>query len=1034
MSAASFSPESGERLLAYSESAEAQLTFVGFLPTGCFCVEVYVAALPAASNTSLRLLWTDQLNVTQQRSAANTTASSSSCQMQAQANTLLSANVTSQQTMLQSLSTISTVASAAAASNASTVGCPQVQANPGTTNSTTSTNTTVSGTLLTLLAGSFTTASVANLSQSDAYAVVTLAGSVLQQLTAVYVPTPNTTNLTSSSVIGQSMSSVPTPMEQTAFDSATSVVAVLLSLLSANTLNSSSVVTSAVSNQLASSLGSLVQSSQSLLVSGDGDNTDVACSRYAASVSQVHSLLNTSMQQTTVPADMQRDGSVAAASSFVNLGFFASGWQVTAGSGSGNASTPLSGGPPLSLPVDALSAVVGADTSIRVRILQVSGVWARCATANETLNSTDGLANSVVAAARAATAVVSSNIATIDMTMPNGLAYDVANLTQPITFQLVAQPPDEASASATVPSCSWYDEATYSWSTDGCNTTVLPSVDNTTTTVLCSCSHLTDFGVIYADAKDAAALAAVVHGFAGYLVLLVVYVLTCIVTAYQLGRLLHLDALKDKLMSRVISVMGRGSTATQAYHSRDDSRLSPATSGSTLVLIEHLLVFLISLCRAASMGVYYTFDSDVSFTAVSTLSILPLVGNMWVYSFVIFQWSAIYYNAVRGGGVGEADFSSNSLQRLRAVFYAVMSAVTAVVFCLLLAIDQSHTSAEQERLAFVGILVTLVVVGVTSALLFSVGLMLVYSLTRDFTSRHATKLFLLALTFSCTLLGQSLVLVHQSVTAGNIYTEFNKDNMMYYGLDAVGHVLVLAMFARSVQAAADQRKKQPSQASTTNASLKAVSSTQPSQASEKTGAKAIELSAFDRPSFHHNGSAMARPQQNGTPRSNSHSNASTNQVRAASGSRTQPPLLASPSRHSSSNNGRLAAWSTNGLVHPMSRLDTLNDDEQLETVPASHHESTVATPTPTSPPTARDASSPRTRFHRLLPPLAVPSSPSGATNAAWSPFRPLLSKTGASVSPSSGARMQGTVAYTPSAVLSPLSGQRSSWFGNELQR
>ena len=92
------------------------------------------------------------------------------------------------------------------------------------------------------------------------------------------------------------------------------------------------------------------------------------------------------------------------------------------------------------------------------------------------------------------------------------------------------------------------------------------------------------------------------------------------------------------------------------------------------MLIEHLLLLAITMARASSMAILYHYDTSVSFSTEAALSLLPLVGNLWVYSFVVFQWSAVYWNACRGGSVGEADFGSSSIVRLRIAFYLVMSA------------------------------------------------------------------------------------------------------------------------------------------------------------------------------------------------------------------------------------------------------------------------------------------------------------------------------------------------------------------------
>ena len=60
----------------------------------------------------------------------------------------------------------------------------------------------------------------------------------------------------------------------------------------------------------------------------------------------------------------------------------------------------------------------------------------------------------------------------------------------------------------------------------------------------------------------------------------------------------------------------------------------------------------------------------MAYGTLSTLSIVPLVLNLWVFGFVIFQWTAVYYNAVRGGAVGEADPVEHVRHRLLELAFA----------------------------------------------------------------------------------------------------------------------------------------------------------------------------------------------------------------------------------------------------------------------------------------------------------------------------------------------------------------------------
>ena len=656
-----------------------------------------------------------------------------------------------------------------------------------------------------------------------------------------------------------------TPMTQATFDTASAVVGLLLAALqqaaaATSTSNGSSTAATSTSSSsstsftssaqqanvaVASVLGNLVQASQAALSSsssGSSSGADsstedddeqaaqlqAACARFVTSSAQVQQLVNATLQQAQAGANTSAPGTLLTTQPLSTAAFSAQAFQLTAepsssssSSNSSNASSSL-GGVGLSVPAGELPWTSAGSSCVSVRVVQVSGQWALCG-GGQQLSSGSASAGSP-SSSPATAPTLSSNMVSIDVTDAAGTAMAVSGLQQPIEFDLVASLPSglgglvdtsslspvnvSAALSGLLPTCSWYDPVLLSWSTAGCNSSV-SSLTSDAVSVHCSCSHLTDFGIIYAMAGSGDGLAAITTGFPGYLVLLVVYIVLWLLTLVQLTRILNIadSAWVTERWSRLRAPLITSKDRMAGMHST--RRTSSLSSASQLVLLEHVLVFVMTTCRACSMCILYRYDSSVSFAALSGLSLLPLVLNEWVYGFVIFQWSAIYLNAVRGGGVGECDFASSSMLRLRVAFYLTMSVVSLCVVGLYVGVVLCEgEAAVQQQLAYAGILLTLCFIALLASLLFTLGLALVYSLTRDFASRHATKLFLIAATFSCTLLGQAMTLLHQAAQPNSIRDNLNTDDMFYYSLDAAGHALVLYMFKRSVRNAEAERRKQ----------------------------------------------------------------------------------------------------------------------------------------------------------------------------------------------------------------------------------
>jgi len=138
----------------------------------------------------------------------------------------------------------------------------------------------------------------------------------------------------------------------------------------------------------------------------------------------------------------------------------------------------------------------------------------------------------------------------------------------------------------------------------------------------------------------------------------------------------------------------------------------------------------------------------------------------FLFTFIIFAWAAIYHAARQAN-------QSNPFQAFQNLFLSLNVLIGAVICVLFVLMAQSHDVHQVYVYSLVGSLITAITaismsVGFTvyGVLCFTlvvahinVGLLLVRSLTRDFTSSHAKKLFVVACSFGLAFAGESITLV-----------------------------------------------------------------------------------------------------------------------------------------------------------------------------------------------------------------------------------------------------------------------------------
>jgi len=369
---------------------------------------------------------------------------------------------------------------------------------------------------------------------------------------------------------------------------------------------------------------------------------------------------------------------------------------------------------------------------------------------------------------------VVSEITTIDITLSNGEVVDISELNGPIEFlvplrsnhSLPAPPdpkcPDGQTAVAPVDptsalTCSFWDVANQTWSNEGCRN--LGYAANKTA-IKCSCGHTTEFAILYHAEKAAAGGCESIESELGlfyYLIFFSLYMLVASISAFQLARILRSTRCKHWLMS-----------------------------------VEHGLVMCVGLFRAWNMINYYVLYQYIPLLHITIISGVPHLFTSWIFTFVIFAWAAIYHSSI----AGKRD--ENPFREYQSRFIALNATISVALFTLFVLMSQSHDLDQQELYFQAGVTI-IAVVSICFAVFFIVyGVLIVRSLTRDFASPYARKLFIVAVAFSCGFFASSGILL-VSVLDSSLHNSYLiVFNCAYFSLDIVVLGIVLGLFKKSV--------------------------------------------------------------------------------------------------------------------------------------------------------------------------------------------------------------------------------------------
>jgi hypothetical protein len=317
--------------------------------------------------------------------------------------------------------------------------------------------------------------------------------------------------------------------------------------------------------------------------------------------------------------------------------------------------------------------------------------------------------------------------------------------------------------------CGWRDEQTGVFETDGCVGTIeMKSINETFEEpgVNCKCSHLTEFALLRFQAQQTVSCepGSIFTSSLMYLLFAVVYLVLFCFSGTQLVRLLRVG--------------------------------NPCKH--FLVVSEHALMAGQTLIRMSLMAIYFRLHKYVSFRAVTLLVGLPHLVNNWLFSLLIVAWAAL---------VGSSSSNhANPFDQYRKHFFGGNTLVIVIIVAMLVAYE--HVAEDQqEAVALAGATFT-AAVSISTAVGFAVyGFRLVHSLTKNFVSAHAAKLFRVSLSLTFAFVGQSVVLVWVSFDSDAFIANFDTFNGVYFTLDCICVTTILLLFATSVKKIAEEKNK-----------------------------------------------------------------------------------------------------------------------------------------------------------------------------------------------------------------------------------
>jgi hypothetical protein len=220
-----------------------------------------------------------------------------------------------------------------------------------------------------------------------------------------------------------------------------------------------------------------------------------------------------------------------------------------------------------------------------------------------------------------------------------------------------------------------------------------------------------------------------------------------------------------------------------------------------LCSLEHFFMSIMCCFRAALCAIYFDPDTirNMEFTVLTVLTSTPYLIMFWLFSFVIFAWSAIYHFA--------SDKDKPPFDNVKWLYIGTNILASVITMILFICIDVLDDLDDVELVVKFASTFLSALCLIVSLCFLGYGYSLCKRLTADFPSQYAKKLYRVGVTLSICFMVQSFIYLLSAYGADVFVDNFDTWNSLYYSVDIVACGTILFLFKKSVADSVTKKKE-----------------------------------------------------------------------------------------------------------------------------------------------------------------------------------------------------------------------------------
>jgi hypothetical protein len=328
--------------------------------------------------------------------------------------------------------------------------------------------------------------------------------------------------------------------------------------------------------------------------------------------------------------------------------------------------------------------------------------------------------------------------------------------------------------------CNYFDEDAQVWTDDGC---VVADANVTLPSgkfgIRCECTHLTEFAILLRSVNNLDVTAcnnnpASVFGSIVFLIFACLYML-------------------------MLSFAARQTYFAWWAFSVDEQYTMKA---------QHTLLCVICIFRIVVCVIYFLLQFEsvrvkVEFKAVATLSGIPYILMLWLFSLLVSNWAAIYSAARRS----QLHNMQNAFRKLLPYFVAGNALVSLLLLSVFVTIAVTSDSELRTEMTLVGSVVYATLSGLLGLSFARFGYGLLIVLSKDFASKSASRLCKVGAVFASCFVGEASIWLVSAVAPDAFFAYFEMINSIFFSLDLLALLCVLAVTYRTLREAVDEKRE-----------------------------------------------------------------------------------------------------------------------------------------------------------------------------------------------------------------------------------